>query len=245
MTGIRTRGEAGQQNSEAGRWDLSQQPLFMYRQILDKRYPRTAYPSEIVWKDARRVFSNSKRVRYWLRACGLDEEHSHLFWSHKEEGPSPTRLTFHYGNEAGEVDFVYQYSCDTRHAADHLRDIFINPFDETLVYPSEFVSWQTPQVRSLARAAWNGALDNAQFAILGDALEDAGCEVQRILTHCRTPRTLTCLRCEGEGNILEGLQGQDEEDWITMTCPDCRGHGRKEVDHLKGNWLLSVLLGEE
>ncbi len=70
-----------------------------------------------------------------------------------------------------------------------LREIFGNPFR-----PVAFeVAWRTPQVVQLAGSAYEvrqlpgGGLDNAHLAILGDALEEAGCTEQSVLEHLRGP----------------------------------------------------------
>jgi hypothetical protein len=53
--------------------------------------------------------------------------------------------------------------------------------------------WRTPDVRALARAAYDerilpsGALEPARLALLADALEDAGCASAEILGHLREP----------------------------------------------------------
>jgi len=70
-----------------------------------------------------------------------------------------------------------------------LREMFGNPFRPVSINPT----WLTPIVRSLAQATYNnrilpsGTLDNARLAVLGDALEDAGCTNADILNHCRQP----------------------------------------------------------
>jgi len=70
-----------------------------------------------------------------------------------------------------------------------LRCIFGNPF-----HPATITStWLTPTVLSLAQAAYDnrrlpaGTLDNTRLAILADALEEAGCDNEDILNHCRQP----------------------------------------------------------
>jgi len=71
--------------------------------------------------------------------------------------------------------------------ADVLRCIFGNPCRP----PSNHSSWLTPTVGSLAHAAYekrslpDGTLDNAQLAVLADALEEAGCTDSEVLSHCR------------------------------------------------------------
>ncbi|MBL8799437.1 MAG: hypothetical protein JNM56_36485 [Planctomycetia bacterium] len=63
-----------------------------------------------------------------------------------------------------------------------LRDIVGNPFR-----PVEFQSaWRTETAVSLAQAIYDErAFD--RLPILGDALEDAGCDNMDILNHCREP----------------------------------------------------------
>ncbi|OAI51293.1 hypothetical protein AYO44_05170 [Planctomycetaceae bacterium SCGC AG-212-F19] len=62
-----------------------------------------------------------------------------------------------------------------------LRDIFGNPFRRMKLDPA----WQTGTVVSLATAIYAERAFE-RMAILGDALEEAGCADIDILTHCRT-----------------------------------------------------------
>jgi hypothetical protein len=63
-----------------------------------------------------------------------------------------------------------------------MREIFGNPFRPVTIDPA----WLTPTVTSLAQAIYDDrAFD--RLAILADALEDAGCNQQDILDHCRQP----------------------------------------------------------
>jgi hypothetical protein len=65
---------------------------------------------------------------------------------------------------------------------DVIRDIFGNPFDPVATDPA----WLTPTVVSLAQAIYDErAFD--RLPILADALEDAGCNHEEILNHCRQP----------------------------------------------------------
>jgi len=71
-----------------------------------------------------------------------------------------------------------------------LRDIFGSlSFRPVVIDPA----WRTPTVHALAQAAYDtrilpsGALDNARLAVLGDALEEAGCDNADILNHLRQP----------------------------------------------------------
>ena len=86
-----------------------------------------------------------------------------------------------------------------------LRCIFGNPFRPVTVSPA----LQAPQVVALAHAAYDerdlpsGHLDPARLAVLGDALEDAGC-----------------------------------------TDADLLGHLRGQGPHVRGCWVVDLLLGK-
>jgi hypothetical protein len=67
--------------------------------------------------------------------------------------------------------------------ADLLRDIVGNPFHEVAFDPV----WLTSDVLALARGIYEDrAFD--RMSILADALQDAGCDSDDILIHCREPR---------------------------------------------------------
>jgi hypothetical protein len=77
----------------------------------------------------------------------------------------------------------------------HLRlfhDIFGNPFRPITILPSG-LTWNDGTVVRLARAAYDerhlpaGTLDTGRLAVLGDALEEAGCTDADILGHLRGP----------------------------------------------------------
>jgi hypothetical protein len=64
--------------------------------------------------------------------------------------------------------------------ADYLRDIFGNPFRS----PSFDPTWRTETVTLLARSMYE-AREFGAMPVLGDALEEAGCGEENILSHCR------------------------------------------------------------
>jgi hypothetical protein len=70
-----------------------------------------------------------------------------------------------------------------------LRDIFGNPFRPVSTNPV----WITPTVLNLARSAYDerimpsGELDPARLSVLSDALEEARCDNNDMLTHLRSP----------------------------------------------------------
>ena len=64
--------------------------------------------------------------------------------------------------------------------SDLLRDIFGNPF-RPLVFAPE---WRTDTAVSLARQMYDSR-DFGAMPILADALQDAGCDNEDVLNHCR------------------------------------------------------------
>jgi hypothetical protein len=82
--------------------------------------------------------------------------------------------------------------------SNHLRDIF-NPFRSASVDPQ----WLTSTVLALAHYASESG-DFSAMPILADALQDAGCEDEEMLTHCREP-----------------------------------------IEHVRGCWVVDLLLGKE
>jgi hypothetical protein len=71
---------------------------------------------------------------------------------------------------------------ESRAQIELIRDIFGNPFRPVTVNPA----WRTSNVTALAQSVYDErAFD--RLPILADALEDAGCDNQDILNHCRQP----------------------------------------------------------
>jgi len=70
-----------------------------------------------------------------------------------------------------------------------VKEIFGNPFRPIPLAPA----WRTPTVTALAQAAYDerilpaGTLDPDRLAVLADALEEAGCDNDDILSHLRGP----------------------------------------------------------
>jgi hypothetical protein len=79
--------------------------------------------------------------------------------------------------EAGEDPAI-----EEKAQCDLIRDIFGNPFR-----PVTFASaWRTDSAVSIARTMYDSH-DLSAMPILADAIEDAGCDSEEILGHCRGP----------------------------------------------------------
>jgi hypothetical protein len=74
-----------------------------------------------------------------------------------------------------------------------LRDIFGNPFRPVAFDPT----WRTDTAASLARQMYD-AREFSAMPILADALQDAGCDSDDILNHCRGegPHVRGCWVCD-------------------------------------------------
>jgi hypothetical protein len=71
-----------------------------------------------------------------------------------------------------------------------LRDIFGNPFRPVTFAPE----WRTDTVVALARQMYE-ARDFSAMPILADAIQDAGCKLDEVLTHCRDSKQVHVRGC--------------------------------------------------
>lgn len=92
-------------------------------------------------------------------------------------------------------------------------------------------------------------LDAGLMAILADALEEAGCTDAAILDHCRGREP--CQKCDGAGYRCPKPRGVPrgahpmvpvDEGW---PCEACQGAGFRPALHVRGCWVLDLLLGKE
>jgi hypothetical protein len=76
---------------------------------------------------------------------------------------------------------------------DYLRDVFGNPFCRARPVARSVLQWNGGTIAGLTEAIYDsrdpalGTLDVARMAILGDALEEAGCKNIDMISHCRRP----------------------------------------------------------
>ena len=104
-------------------------------------------------------FENKPFMEYWF---GADNASEVLLF----EIQDMENLTGH------RVDF--SYLCKI------IRDIFGNPFRPVTFH----TNWRTPTTQSLAQTMYDNR-DFSAMPILGDALEEAGCDNDDILRHCQ------------------------------------------------------------
>lgn len=83
------------------------------------------------------------------------------------------------GIAAASLNRLLWHYSDPRYST-YVRDIFGNPFRPVAITPA----WVTPTVTAIARQMYESR-DFSAMPILADALEDAGCNSEAILSHCR------------------------------------------------------------
>ncbi len=90
-----------------------------------------------------------------------------------------------------------------------LRDIVGNPF-RPVIPDANWLTWNYGTVRKIAQAIYDdrclpaGTFDKTHLAFLADALEEAGCDSQAMLTHCRSssPHVRGCW-------VVDSLTGKE------------------------------------
>jgi hypothetical protein len=89
-------------------------------------------------------------------------------------------------------DAMQSYPTARRHRSfcDLVRDIFGNPFRPAAFSPS----WRTDTAITLARTMYESR-DFSAMPILADALQDAGCDNDDILSHCRDANQVHVRGC--------------------------------------------------
>ena len=130
-----------------------------------------------------------------------------------------------------------------------LRDVFGNPFRPVAltdlkpgdglpadrgVWPLPAPAWLTPTVQAIARRCYDER-DFTGLPVLADALEETGCQEEAILQHLRGfERCWECAATRGEGGLV-------------IHCGPCRNTGWRPLrgEHVRGCWVLDLLLGKE
>jgi hypothetical protein len=79
-------------------------------------------------------------------------------------------------------EFVSALAQEQANQANVLRDIFGNPFRPATIFPE----WRASTVHALAQQMYDSR-DFSAMPILADALQDAGCDSEDVLNHCRVP----------------------------------------------------------
>ena len=124
-----------------------------------------------------------EQIQLEWRFCKLDGQYdafSAVAWCIREVmEPSSQACTFRWASAVGGRDSEY---AERAIQAALLRDIFGNPFRPVAFEPA----WRTEAAVGIALKLYDER-DFAAMPILADALQEAGCEDEDVLAHCREP----------------------------------------------------------
>jgi hypothetical protein len=111
----------------------------------------------------------------------------------EETGPARSAIRMLHGVlfEGWHTDIDHAVAQENRSdLAELARDVFGNPFRPVAFVPE----WLTADVALLARGIWDEAAFD-RMPILADALQDAGCDNDDLLVHCRDADRLHVRGC--------------------------------------------------
>ena len=105
----------------------------------------------------------------------------------------------------------------------------------TLISP-DILTWKGDLIPRTAKAIDKGIADWSHTQLVADMLEEAGCQVPEVIDHLRGREK--CPWCEGEGStrLMPGIMGRKK-------CPHCTGAGFRPAKHVRGCWVLQLLIG--
>ncbi len=126
------------------------------------------------------VFSEDQANAAYLAAAAMVDERLERY------DPFPGYAALHAVGYA--IDGLLA-DCEPQQAA-LLRDIFGNPFRSVTLDPA----WRTSTVVALAKEMYESR-DFSAMPILADALQDAGCDNDDVLNHCRDEKTTHVRGC--------------------------------------------------
>jgi hypothetical protein len=110
--------------------------------------------------------------------------------------------------------------------SDLLRDIVGNPFQPVVFDPN----WLTTTIVAIARGIYESR-DFSPMPLLADALQDAGCENEEILSHCRSARNFSPMPLSPKVKIQDA-----NEDFLNGS--------RFAGPHVRGCWVVDLILGK-
>ncbi|MDY3561655.1 hypothetical protein R5W23_002936 [Gemmata sp. JC673] len=182
----------------------ARKPLLYAAALLASR-PALLTPALKLWERAIESVLTGRRATKALDCIqtATEYESQHLF------GPFPPSARAHYAAIADAVFWAWQHA-DTdyefgiyhspvlpeklepvrRANADLVRDIFGNPFRPVSFAPE----WRTDTATAIARQMYDSR-DFSAMPVLADALQDAGCDNEDVLAHCRDPQQVHVRGC--------------------------------------------------
>jgi hypothetical protein len=144
---------------------------------------REVYDDAYKAANERTVRRASRKLEAALAVCGLVAR-----GTPESATQAHTAMRRHMYNPADK--YYRRWRGELRQLAHLLRDIFGNPFRPVTFHPE----WRTSTVVALANQMYESR-DFSAMPILADALQDAGCDNEDILNHCRDPKATHVRGC--------------------------------------------------
>lgn len=117
------------------------------------------------------------------RACDITPRFMNLLFRDTDADGAVVSYLTEVAGAHHDAELTTQVTAGRAHDASLLRDIFGNPFRRPAVDES-WLTWSNGVVRELARNIYDER-NFGDLPILADALEEAGCRDEMILSHCR------------------------------------------------------------
>ena len=220
-------------------WLASNDPQAMLRHLCPRNLAECA--EEGVLDD--NILASDRKLRLFAQAC-CDQYYTAPInenqWAYEPRMRDETLTAFN----AAKL-WASEVSMNPQKAA-LLRCIFGNPWSRVALPPgiantetskADTFPWCRPLLKNIAQTIY----DDRRFQdmpILADALEEAGCNCQEILDHCRD---MKCVPCSGEGMRMVDFGAVTS----LKTCQNCSGTGMARQLHARGCWVLDLILGKE
>lgn len=231
-------------------WLVSNDPQAMLRHLTHESVAVVGGFGEV--KQRQRSFISNRKLRLFATACYLEGVFSEISLQIK------ATHGFGYGvSDLQWAQIMAKPSDNTIPQADKahiLREIVGNPFKpQEPWWQGKATKWDSAlwvakwgfsfDANSLARCFYE-TQDFSGMRILGDALEEAGCDNEEVLRHCRGEER--CPKCFGTLHYFNPVASQS-----CQQCPDCwnkndwpTGWILKRSPCVRGCWVLDLILGK-
>ncbi|MGF1583089.1 MAG: hypothetical protein ACFCD0_27530 [Gemmataceae bacterium] len=169
----------------AKREQVSERKLRLFAVALARHYESTLTSQRSRRAiDVAEKFADGQASREQLIKAGRSASAAYV-WNHQQKAREAARMAA-YVDPWSAAAYTFR-RVSNKLAVDQMREIFGNPFQPTTIEP-RWLTFNNSIVLQLAERMYDNN-DFVEMPILADALEEAGCEDETILRHCRSGGT--------------------------------------------------------